>query len=131
MPRTTVVLCKDADGAVPVKRWLEDLKRSDRRGFAKCAERIQRLAALGHELRRPHADYLRDGIHELRARRGTVHYRILYFFHGRNVAVLAHGLNKEGKVPDGDINRAIRRKGAFESAPDLHTYEENDRDKDS
>jgi hypothetical protein len=34
-------------------------------------------------LRRPHADYLEDGIYELRWRNGTVQYRILYFFHGR------------------------------------------------
>jgi DNA-binding XRE family transcriptional regulator len=48
--------------------------------YAKCAVRIRRLADLGHELRRPEADLLRDGICELRARLGTVNYRILYFF---------------------------------------------------
>ncbi len=31
-------------------------QRRNRKVFAKCVERIQRLAALGHELRRPHAD---------------------------------------------------------------------------
>jgi hypothetical protein len=36
--------------------------------------------ARGHELRRPYADYLRAGVHELRARVGRVNYRILYFF---------------------------------------------------
>jgi hypothetical protein len=28
------------------------------------------------------ADYLRDGIYELRPTFGGIHYRILYFFHG-------------------------------------------------
>jgi len=53
-----------------------------------------------------------------------VHYRILYFFSGQNVAVLAHALTKEGKIPDADIERAIRRKKAFERDPARHTYEE-------
>jgi hypothetical protein len=35
---------------------------------------------MGHELRRPEADFLRDGIYELRASLGGVHHRILYFF---------------------------------------------------
>ena len=53
-----------------------------------------------------------------------MHYRILYFFSGQNVAVLAHALTKEGKIPDADIERAIRRKKAFERDPARHTYEE-------
>ena len=42
--------------------------------------RVQRLAELGHELRRPEGDHLRDGIYELRAR---LNYRLPYFFHGQ------------------------------------------------
>ena len=49
---------------------------------------------------------------------------MLYFFYGRSVAVLDHALTKEGKVPDADIERAIRRKKAFEHDPARHTYEE-------
>ena len=57
MPRTEVRFYKDDDGAVPVLDWLRDLKKQNRRGFAKCVVRIQRLAELGHELRRPEADF--------------------------------------------------------------------------
>jgi len=32
--------------------------------------------------------FLKDGIYELRVRKGRVNYRTLYFFHGRNLAVL-------------------------------------------
>jgi hypothetical protein len=53
-----------------------------------------------------------------------VQYRVLYFFSGQNVAVLDHALTKEGKIPDADIERAIRRKKAFERDPARHTYEE-------
>jgi hypothetical protein len=48
---------------------------------------------------------------------------MLYFFHGQNVAILAHALTKEGEVPDSDIECAIRRKQAFERDPAGHTYE--------
>ena len=82
------------------------------------------MAQFGHELRRPAADYLRDGIYELRAKQGHVQYRILYFFHGREAAILAHSLTKEDVVPAADIERAIKRKRMFESTPRKHTYEE-------
>ena len=86
---------------------------------------LRRLARHSEaRFRRPVADYLRDGIYELRARRGRVNYRLLYFFHGRGVAILAHGLSKEDEVPDAEIERAIERKKAFAKAPARHTYRE-------
>ena len=39
---------------------------------------------------------------------------MLYFFHGRIAAVLAHGLVKVGEVPRRDKELAIRRKRNFE-----------------
>lgn len=124
MPQTTIVFYKGEDGEVPVLVWLRALHRRDRRAYAACIARIQRLAAMGHALRRPEADYLRDGIYELRIRRGRVQYRILYFFHGQRLAVLAHALTKEGQVPPADIARAIRRKDAFAQDPEKHSYAE-------
>jgi phage-related protein len=64
-------------------------------------------------------------IYELRAERGRVNYRVLYFFHGQNVALLAHGLTKEKKVPDADIDRAIARKKQYERDPEKHRAEFN------
>jgi phage-related protein len=93
--------------------WRRSWRSSSRRGAC-------RLATLGHELRRPEADYLRNDIYELRARR--VQYRILYFFHGQRLAVLAHALTKEGQVPPTDIEWAIRRKDAFAQDPENHSY---------
>jgi phage-related protein len=120
--RTLVLFYQDSTEDVPVLDWLRELRRSDRRGYAKCVARIQRLAEAGRELRRPEADFLREGIHELRARRGHVHYRILYFFHGRDIAVLAHSLTKKTKVSEADLRRAIWRKVAFEKDPDRYVF---------
>jgi phage-related protein len=121
MPKTTVVFYREDPGTVPVLDWLDSLPK---KALDKCLVRIERLRDLGHELRRPEADLLRDGIYELRVRLGTVNYRMLYFFHGRFAAVLAHGLNKENEVPPRDIEIAIRRKRNFESDPERHTYKE-------
>ena len=63
MPRTKVVFYKEDDGSVPMLDWLDSLRDQ---AVDKCTVRIERLAALGHELRRPEADLLRDGIYELR-----------------------------------------------------------------
>lgn len=124
MPRADVYFYQDKGGSAPIVEWLRQLSKEDRRAYAKCRARILRLRMEGHELRRPEADYLRDGIHELRVRHGRVQYRILYFFHGRDVVILSHGLTKEGAVPPAEIERAIRRKMAFQAKPDDHTYEE-------
>lgn len=130
MPQTKVVFYRESDGSVPVKLWLEALHRENPRAFAKCVARIQLLAGLGYELRRPHADVLRDGIHELRARRGRVNYRILYFFHGNGTAVLSCGLKKEGEVPEIEIVRTLKRKQALESNPSIHILEEDMHDQE-
>ncbi len=122
MPQTRLLFFQDADGAAPVWEWLKDLRAGNPKAYAKCVVRIRRLTELGHELRRPEADLLRDGIYELRARLGTVNYRILYFFHGRNVAVLAHALTKEDEIPIVEINRAVERKRAFIARPIAHTF---------
>ena len=87
-------------------------------------QKIQRLTELGHELRRPEADLLRDGIYELRVGLAHVNYRILYFFHGRVAAILAHGLTKEDRVPGAAIDAALARKRRYEQAPKIHTFEE-------
>lgn len=122
MPRTTVVFFQDDDGTAPVGLWLAELRRVEPRAFAKCVVRLERLRELGHELRRPEADILRDGIHELRARLGHVNYRILYSIHGRVVAVLLHALVKEDVVPEVDIDLAVVRKNAYARDPEGHTF---------
>lgn len=124
MPKTELLFYQDDDGISPVIEWLKSLRKMDTVAYTKCIAVIERLGEVGFELRRPTADILRDGIRELRAKKGHVNYRILYFFHGKNVAILAHALTKEDVVPAADIERAIRRKAAFEAAPARHTHKE-------
>jgi len=107
------------DEAVLIREWLKSVSNKAQR---KCLLYIAQLEARGHELRRPIADYLRDGIYELRPSVQGVHYRMLYFFAGRQLAVLSHGITKEGAIPDVEIKRAIARKKRFEARPEAHAY---------
>ena len=72
-------------------------------------------------MRRPLADLLGDGIHELRAKRRGVNYRMLYFFHGRQAIVVSHGFVKQhSRVPESEIRRAIERMVRFKADPIAH-----------
>ncbi|OIP72243.1 MAG: hypothetical protein AUK43_04115 [Oscillatoriales cyanobacterium CG2_30_40_61] len=123
MPKTKIIFYKEL-GIVPVLEWLTELKSSDPKGFANCIARIKQLADNGYELHRPASDYLRDEIRELRAKHRNVQYRILYFFQGQNIAILAHAIQKKGSsVPDIEIEKAIQRKENFKKSPDYYTYE--------
>lgn len=81
MPETRVVFFRSESRRVPVLDAMERIAtRQDVRLAAKCRVKIARLAMLGHELRRPDADYLDEGIHELRVIHRRRHLRVLYFF---------------------------------------------------
>ena len=119
MTKTKVVFYREEDGTVPVLDWLDGLPDKVK---AKCRVRIERLKWLGHELRRPAADYLQDGIYELRVSYQGVNYRMLYFFHGREAVVVSHGLVKEQKVPLKEIKKAVERKKKFNADPKRYAF---------
>ena len=121
MGAVKVVFYTDED--VSIRQWLKDLPT---KAYARAIVRVERLGELGHELRRPEADYLRDGIYELRWRMGTVNYRLLYFFYGREIVVLANGVTKEDKVPEREIDLALKRKVLYESNPETRSHAEEE-----
>ena len=113
MAYTEVFFFRDPrDRSIPLLDWLDRLPTKVK---AKCTERIDRLGELGHELRRPEADFLRDGIYELRASYQGIHYRMLYFFAGKALVVISHGLTKERQVPAREIDQAVERKQKVEA----------------
>lgn len=119
MPRTKLIYYAELDQTVSTLAWFAELpgKAND-----KCHVYLARLESEGHELRRPAADYLRDGIHELRPSFAGVQYRILYFFHGSEAIVVSHGLTKEAEEPAAEIERAIRRMARFRANPARHSF---------
>ena len=116
---TELIYYQEEEGKVPLVEWFDELPVEV---IQKCQVKLGRLEELGHQLRRPEADYLRDEIYELRASYQGVHYRMLYFFHGRTTVIVSHGLSKEKAVPLKEIELAVKRKGRFEAKPDRHTF---------
>jgi phage-related protein len=119
MPAFEVILYKEDDGTVPLIDWFGALTQKAR---VKCMTWLRRLETFGYELQRPDADYLRDGIYELRIGLQGVNYRMLYFFHGTAAVVVSHGLVKERKVPHLEIDKAVERKRKFEQDPLSHAF---------
>jgi len=120
MPKTEIIIYRKANGTVPLLDWLDSLPDRARQN---CIVKIERLRVLGFELRRPDCDYLQDGIYELRARHGTVNYRVLYAFAGRNIVLLSHGCTKERTVPKKEVERAIENFAQFKNNPDKYSCE--------
>lgn len=120
MPRTDVLFYQNGESSVPVLEWLDGLPRKVQN---KCYVKIERLAELGHELKRPESDLVEEGVHELRIRFQSVNYRILYAFHEK-AAVLLHGFTKEKEISAGDLKIALSRFDEFRNDPKKYTYTE-------
>lgn len=119
MPETEVVIFAEEDGGCPLIEWMDTLPPNAQ---DKCIVKIERLKEMGHELRRPESDFLRDKIYELRTALQGIQYRMLYFFHD-NLGVISHGLIKIGnEVPSKDIDLAVKRKEKYEKDPLKHIY---------
>ena len=94
----------DKDGNKPVREFIRSLTEKEQ---AKVYAYITELKKQGNNLRRPVADYLEDGIYELRPKDN----RIFYFFYLRDRAVLVHAIKKHAqKVPENDLRLSIKRK---------------------
>lgn len=119
MPETEVIIYRDEDGTAPLVEWLTSLAAEAR---DRCIDRLALLGQEGHELRRPHAEYLEGtDLYELRVRFHRINYRMLYFFHGRTAAVVSHGFAKESRVPPREIKLATARMRKFLADPGNHT----------
>ena len=116
MPKTEIIFYKEGD-TVFFSEWLATLPVKVQ---AKCIAQVSMLRSLGHELRRPIADMLRDGIYELRPTYQHVNYRILYFFAGQNIVVISHGITKTSEVPAKEIDLAIARRKLYKANPKEH-----------
>jgi phage-related protein len=118
MPVSQVVAYQESDGTIPFLEWLA---AESAKVQLKTVAALRKLEQFGYELHRPHADYLRDDIYELRFKDGRRNIRVLYFFAGRNIVVLSHGLAKTDVVPPREIDLAIRRRQRFLASTAAHT----------
>ncbi|MDD2773394.1 MAG: type II toxin-antitoxin system RelE/ParE family toxin [Elusimicrobiales bacterium] len=100
-----IELYQTPGGDYPVDDFLMGLPDKVR---AKVATWIKLLKQEGPNLKRPHADMLRDGIRELRISFGRLEIRILYFIHGKQIVLTNGFLKKTQQTPANEIDRAER-----------------------
>ena len=152
MPSTEVVFYRDDDGTVPVLDWLGGLSLKARLKCLVRIERLRELGydlrRPEADLLRDGVYELRVSLNHVQYRilysfhtesdadrsegpktvsRGSVKHRPKKSGQPvvrRTVAVLAHGLVKEGKVPGEEIERALARMRKFAAAPERHTFAE-------
>ncbi len=94
----------DEWGNKPVGEFISTLTMKEQ---AKVYAYIRELKKQGSNLRRPMADYLRDGIYELRPKNN----RIFYFFYIRDTTILVHAIKKKTeRISDSDLRLCIKRK---------------------
>lgn len=105
-----------------------ELNQKNSKAYERCVFLLNQLAANGHELRRPIADYLRDGVYKLRVRHRHVNYRILYGFVGKDLVLVSHGITKEKKVPPREVELAMSRFKEYHEQPERHTAWEESKD---
>lgn len=102
---------ESANGDCPTKEFLSNLHKKEELPYVN--HEIDHLREYGNKLRRPHADYLQDGIYELRIPVKRKQFRLLYFFFYQGTIVISHGLRKENKVKKSDIDKALQNKADY------------------
>jgi phage-related protein len=97
--------------ACPAKEFLDGLNKKDELPYVR--REIDLLREFGNQLHRPHADYLEDGIYELRIPIKRKQYRLLYFYFFQERIIISHGLRKEAKVKTAEIEKAKKHKANY------------------
>ena len=99
----------DERGNNPVKEFIDSLPSKEQ---TKVLAYMVELLHCGHQLRRPMADYLGEGIYELRPKNNRIFY---FFFMRRNSAVMVHAMKKKtNKIPEEDLRLCLKRKNQVE-----------------
>lgn len=107
----------DERGNNPVRTFIDALSIKEQ---AKIFAYLGELKNQGHNLRRPMADYLGNGIYELRPKIN----RIFYFFFLKENAVLVHAIKKKTReIPRADLELCIKRKTLVESGKQIERVE--------
>jgi phage-related protein len=93
----------------PVREWLKDLPKDERRIIGEDIMTVQFRWPLGMPL----VDNLGSGIWEIRSRLANRIARTLFFVHQEEIILLHGFIKKTRKTPNEDRALALRRKNAY------------------
>ena len=113
-----VIYYSTEEGHCPVEEFINKRSINNQLKFATLVDYLEKM---GVNLPRPYADYLGDGIYELRIKLSGNETRTLYFFCYEIFIVLTHSFYKTvDKIPDKEIKKALKYKDDF-----LRRYNKN------
>jgi phage-related protein len=96
-------------GREPVREWLKDLPKDERKIIGEDIMTVQFRWPLGMPL----VDHLGSGIWEIRSRLANRIARTLFFVHHEEIILLHGFIKKNRKTPNQDRALALRRKNAY------------------
>ena len=96
-------------GREPVREWLQDLSKTERKIIGIDIMTVQFRWPLGMPLVRN----IGSGIHEIRSTLPTRIARTLFFVHESEIILLHGFIKKTRKTPNEDRALALRRKNAY------------------
>jgi phage-related protein len=103
------VFFRTETGREPVREWLQDLPKAERKIIGIDIMTVQFRWPLGMPL----VDYLRSGIWEIRSRLPNRIARTLFFEHEGEIVLLHGFIKKTRKTPNEDRALALQRKNAY------------------
>jgi phage-related protein len=103
------VFFRTETGREPVREWLKDLPKDERRIIGEDIMTVQFRWPLGMPL----VDHLGSGIWEIRSRLPNRIARTLFFVHTGEIIILHGFIKKTRKTPNEDRALALRRKNAY------------------
>jgi phage-related protein len=110
VPRTfPAVFFQTETGREPVREWLKDLPKDERKMIGEDIMTVQFRWPLGMPL----VDHLGSGIWEIRSRLANRIAHTLFFVHEGEIILLHGFIKKTQKTPNEDRALALRRKNAY------------------
>jgi phage-related protein len=119
MSAVRVTFFREEDGECPLLVWIDNIR--PQKAQMKVVARIKLLEELGKSIRRPHVDFIEDGIWELRERYVNTQYRMLFFWAEGKVVITNGFIKTAGLVPESEKRKARQYRELYLRNPEIHS----------